>query len=51
MATTLLCVECGRADEIGDAWKAVIVDDPDEDRPTEIAVYCPACWEREIACA
>ena len=30
------------------AWRALIVDDPEELESPEVAVYCPACGEREF---
>jgi hypothetical protein len=44
----LVCVECGRettGPEKG--WQAVLAGGVDEDE-LEVAVYCPACAEREF---
>ena len=45
----LECVECGRVSGDGEGWRAEIANDPEDDEPAEVAVYCPACWEREFA--
>ncbi len=44
----LVCVECGLG-PIGQAcgWRAYLVD-LDDDGQDEVALYCPACVEREF---
>ena len=49
VSRSLVCVECERLDELGHAWRAVIADDPDDDEPAEVAIYCQGCWDREFA--
>ena len=41
----LVCVECGRASKRGRGWRALVIDFA----PSEVAVYCPPCAEREFA--
>jgi hypothetical protein len=42
--TFLQCEECDRIDLHGVGWRADIVAEH------ELAVYCPACWNREFEC-
>ena len=45
----LLCAECHvRSDEHARGWRALLADDPRDDEPEEVGVYCPACAEREF---
>jgi hypothetical protein len=49
-ATRLVCVECGRqAPPDASGWKAELADDPRDDEPAEVAVYCPRCWRGSLA--
>jgi hypothetical protein len=43
------CVECGRiSGPYWIRWRACRVDEPDTNEEPEIALYCPACAEREF---
>jgi hypothetical protein len=46
----LVCVECGALSDDGRGWRAEIADDPRDDEPAEVALYCPACARREFGC-
>lgn len=49
MPDRLACEECGAvADVEVHGWRAYIVDDPDEDPSPALAIYCPACADREF---
>jgi hypothetical protein len=49
LAERLTCVECGRAQAVGERrWRAYLTDD--EDEPAEAIVYCPDCATREFGC-
>ena len=48
MAAALVCVECGASSAEGARWKAEFVTDGELEDDDEIAVYCPACWNREF---
>jgi hypothetical protein len=43
------CEECEEAAD-GDAkgWRALISNDPRDDEPPEVAIYCPDCASREF---
>lgn len=50
-ATMLRCQECRRIAETAaeaQGWRAYIGDDPRDDEPPEVAVYCPSCAAREF---
>jgi hypothetical protein len=40
---TLICDECGGADRGEQGWRAYLTREP-----REVAVFCPACAEREF---
>jgi hypothetical protein len=43
------CAECGRiAPPDAPGWKADIGDDPRDDDPPEVVMFCPECWDREF---
>jgi hypothetical protein len=43
------CVECGETAAAAErGWQALLVEDPDGADPPEVALYCPACAEREF---
>lgn len=44
----LRCVESWRESSRGRRWRAYLADDPRDDDPSEVAVYCPSCAEREF---
>ncbi len=44
----LRCVECRRESSVGFRWRAYLADDPRDDDPPEVAVFCPSCAEREF---
>lgn len=47
-ATRLGCIECGaESDEHARGWQAHIADDPRDDDPLQVAVYCSECAQRE----
>jgi len=45
---TLRCIECRRESASGSRWRAYLADDPRDDDPPEVALYCPSCAEREF---
>lgn len=45
---TLRCIECRRESATGRHWRAYLADDPRDDDPPELALYCPSCAEREF---
>ena len=48
-ARELVCAECRRTSSDGEGWRAELgLDLEDEREPEEVAVYCPACWQREF---
>jgi hypothetical protein len=43
------CAECDRVAPLGaSGWKAEIGDDPRDNDPAEVVLFCPECWEREF---
>ncbi len=46
----LRCIECGtRSTGVARGWRAYQIPDPEDTAATpEVAVYCPACAEREF---
>jgi hypothetical protein len=44
----LRCIECRRESPTGRHWRAYLADDPRDDDPPEVAVFCPSCAEREF---
>jgi hypothetical protein len=44
----LRCVECRRESSVGFRWRAYLADDPRDDDPSQVAVFCPSCAEREF---
>lgn len=44
----LRCIECGHQSATGHRWRAYLTNDPNEDEPSEVAVFCPSCAEREF---
>jgi len=44
----LRCVECGLKSVSGRHWRAYLADDPRDDNPSEVAVFCPSCADREF---
>ena len=44
----LRCIECRRETSVGCRWRAYLADDPRDDDPPEVAVFCPSCAEREF---
>ena len=44
----LRCVECGLEGVSGRHWRAYLADDPQDDDPSEVAVFCPSCADREF---
>jgi hypothetical protein len=51
VTTQLECVACARSIERFErGWRAYLAAmDPAADEPVEVAIYCPACAEFEIA--
>jgi hypothetical protein len=51
LTTQLECVACARAVAgFERGWLAYLAAmDPDADEPVEVAIYCPACAEFEVA--
>ena len=48
-AAVLYCVECGCCSgEPGKGWVAFRCDDPDEQEPRALALYCPPCAAEEF---
>jgi hypothetical protein len=45
----LRCIECGAEErETAAGWRAMIAEDPEGVEEPEVAIYCPACAEREF---
>jgi len=44
----LRCIECGLESGSGRHWRAYLADDPRDDNPSEVAVFCPSCADREF---
>jgi hypothetical protein len=45
----LYCMKCGCCSgELGKGWAAFRCDDPDENDPPALAVYCPVCAAAEF---
>lgn len=42
------CIECGHESSSARHSRAYLADDPRDDDPPELAVYCPICSEREF---
>jgi hypothetical protein len=42
------CVEWGLVDGLAPGWVAIYVAEDEFGEPPEVAVYCPACAERDL---
>jgi hypothetical protein len=43
------CEECGQVGVAGvKGWRATLANDPWDDEPPEVAIYCPVCALREF---
>ncbi len=44
----LRCIECRRESSVGCRWRTYLADDPRDDDPPKVGVFCPSCNEREF---
>jgi hypothetical protein len=49
VADQLVCAECGTtAPPDAHGWKAEIGDDPCDEDPPEVVMFCAECWQHEF---
>jgi hypothetical protein len=44
----LRCVERGAESAEGRGWRALVADDPRDNEAAKVAMWCPACADREL---